>query len=95
MIKMIATRNFPYQGKYLKKGDAFEARDKTHARQLRSASFAADAVKRGRPPKVVESAVEVAEVTSDAIGDVASRRKAKSENTKTADTYQTRDLIAD
>lgn len=92
MVRMIAIRNFPYQGKYLKKGDTFEARDKTHARQLRSASFAADAVRRGRPPKsegAAEAIKEVAEVVHDAVDAVASKKKAK------ADTYQTRALSAE
>lgn len=50
-MKMTAKRAFPYQGRYLKAGDTFEVRDKTHARQLRGANFAVDAVRKGRPPK--------------------------------------------
>lgn len=94
MIKMIATRTFPYQGKVLKKGDAFEARDKTHARQLRDIGFANDAVRRGRPPKPVDAIADtvsdVAEVVHDVVADGASKRK-----TKSGDFYQTRSLIAD
>lgn len=83
MAKMIATRTFPYQGRVLKRGDAFEARNKTHARQLRGAGFAADAVKRGRPPKVAESELETAVVSDE-----------KPVSVKSDETYQTRVLTA-
>lgn len=86
MAKMIATRTFPYQGRVLKKGDVFEPRNTTHARQLRGANFAADAVKRGRPPKVVE-----VESVTTVVKDETNENPVPA---KSDETYQTRVMTA-
>lgn len=54
-MKMTAKRSFSYRGRALKAGDAFDAKDRTHARQLRTGGMAADAGapsgRRGRQAK--------------------------------------------